>query len=139
MLTATGGVFIVGQQGTAAEQPPATHLPANFTYYQTDTNILQVVSGGVWQTIGGEGVALLLSDGSTTVVPVIEIDFSGLLKLTDAGGGVAQVTTDGPIVTVQAGVPAGPFQTPLVFDSTAVTGGLYGWDGSAYQKIGGPL
>ena len=39
-------------------------------------------------------------------------------------------------VTVQTMAPAGPFQTPLVFDSTASTGGLYAWDGSAYQQVG---
>lgn len=38
-------------------------------------------------------------------------------------------------VTMQVGVPAGPYQTPLVFDSTAVSGGLYAWDGAAYQKV----
>lgn len=38
-------------------------------------------------------------------------------------------------VTMQAHPPAGPYQTPLVHDSTANTGGLYAWDGAAYQKI----
>ena len=46
------------------------------------------------------------------------------------------------MVAVQAGAPD-PIDTyagtPLVFDSTAVTGGLYGWDGSQYQQVGGPL
>lgn len=40
------------------------------------------------------------------------------------------------IVTVQTGAPS-TYETQLVYDNTAVTGGLYGWDGSAYQKIGG--
>jgi hypothetical protein len=38
-------------------------------------------------------------------------------------------------VTMQAMPPVGPFQTPLVHDSTAVTGGLYVWDGAAYQQV----
>lgn len=42
-------------------------------------------------------------------------------------------------VTVQAGAPGADFEGPLVFDSTAVTGGLYAWDGAAYQKVGDPL
>lgn len=29
------------------------------------------------------------------------------------------------------------FTTPIYYDSTAVTGGLYAWDGSAYIQIGG--
>jgi hypothetical protein len=41
-------------------------------------------------------------------------------------------------VTVQDAPPT-TYLTPLVFDTTAVTGGLYAWDGSAYQQVGGPL
>lgn len=40
-----------------------------------------------------------------------------------------------PYVTVQTGVPT-TYQTPQVYDNTAVTGGLYAWDGAAYQKVG---
>lgn len=39
-------------------------------------------------------------------------------------------------VTVQTGVPSS-YGTPLVYDNTPTTGGLYGWDGTAYVKIGG--
>ena len=46
------------------------------------------------------------------------------------------VSASAVYVTVQTMAPAGPFQTPLVFDSTASTGGLYAWDGSAYQQVG---
>lgn len=44
-----------------------------------------------------------------------------------------------PYLTVQSGVPGADFVTPLVQDTTAVTGGAYAWDGSAYQKISGPV
>lgn len=44
-----------------------------------------------------------------------------------------------PYVTVQAGAPGADFNTPLIFDTTAVSGGLSAWDGSAYQQVGGPL
>lgn len=39
-------------------------------------------------------------------------------------------------VVVQTGAPT-TFTNPLVYDDTAVTGGLYAWTGSAYSKIGG--
>lgn len=39
-------------------------------------------------------------------------------------------------VTVQASPPGADYITPLVQDTTPVTGGTYAWDGSAYQKIG---
>jgi hypothetical protein len=28
------------------------------------------------------------------------------------------------------------YTNPLVYDNTAISGGLYGWDGAAYRKIG---
>lgn len=38
-------------------------------------------------------------------------------------------------VTVIHAAPT-TFVTPLMFDDTATTGGLYAWDGTAYQKVG---
>lgn len=37
---------------------------------------------------------------------------------------------------VQAGAPT-TLTSPFVYDNTAVTGGLYGWDGTAYVKVAG--
>lgn len=42
------------------------------------------------------------------------------------------------LLSTNAGAPS-TFTTPLVFDTTLVTGGLYGWDGSSYVQIGDPL
>src|SRR6266540_4306310 len=42
------------------------------------------------------------------------------------------------IITDVAAPPAG-YVTPLVFDHTAVTGGLYAWGGAAYVQVGGPI
>jgi hypothetical protein len=39
-------------------------------------------------------------------------------------------------VTDQASAPTTTFITPLVFDHTGSTGGLYAWTGAAYLKIG---
>lgn len=41
-----------------------------------------------------------------------------------------------PYVTVQAAAPT-TYLTPIVVDTTAVTGATYAWDGAAYQKIAG--
>lgn len=72
-----------------------------------------------------------------------QLGASGVLSLGDvtAQGGTLDGAALGPTipyVTVQSGPPS-TYQTPLVFDSTAVSGGLYAWDGSAYQQVGGPL
>jgi hypothetical protein len=41
-----------------------------------------------------------------------------------------------PYLLVQTGVPT-VLTSPLVYDNTAVTGGLYAWSGVAYVKIAG--
>ena len=38
-------------------------------------------------------------------------------------------------LTVQTGAPSTTWITPLVYDDTAVTGGLYSWTGTTYTKI----
>ncbi len=38
-------------------------------------------------------------------------------------------------LTVQTGAPTTTWISPLVYDDTAVTGGLYAWTGAAYTKI----
>ena len=48
---------------------------------------------------------------------------------------LAKMAANVPWAKVQTGVPT-VFSSPLVYDNTAVTGGLYGWTGSAYAKIG---
>lgn len=48
----------------------------------------------------------------------------------------ANLTAQLVYVTVQTGAPTN-YTTPLVYDNTPTTGGLYGWNGSAYEKIGG--
>jgi hypothetical protein len=81
------------------------------------------------------------------------IQFGNFLDVTDEGGGVIRVdacppasVADGSVtlaslstslawVKVQTGVPS-TYTNPLVYDNTAVSGGLYGWDGAAYRKIG---
>ena len=42
------------------------------------------------------------------------------------------------IITDVAAPPVA-YVTPLVFDHTAVTGGLYAWSGAAYVQVGGPI
>lgn len=44
----------------------------------------------------------------------------------------------GAFLTTGTGAPS-VYASPLYFDDTAVSGGLYAWDGSAYVQVGGPL
>ena len=58
-----------------------------------------------------------------------------------AGECLATVDTSNSVwttlCTVAAGAPPGTYGTPLYADSTALTGGLYFWDGGSYVQIGG--
>ena len=64
-------------------------------------------------------------------------NFGTHIKLNYASGMVdaASLGSTIPYVTVQDSPPT-TYQTPAVYDNTAVTGGLYLWDGSAYQQVG---
>lgn len=47
------------------------------------------------------------------------------------------LVTAGALITVQTGSPvAAAYLTPLIYDDTAVTGGLWAWGATAYVKIG---
>ena len=56
----------------------------------------------------------------------------------DAGGGIADVTITAPAastIRIAAGVPSGApsgTELPIVFDTSATTGGLYCWSGAAW-------
>lgn len=58
-----------------------------------------------------------------------------------ANAGTVNGNALGPAFTYVTDTDAAPttYVTPLVFDHTALTGGLYAWDGSAYVQVGGPL
>lgn len=77
-------------------------------------------------------VTILRSDGS-------EVRITGELNYSDSTNQPASAT-DASVVwlTVQASAPSPltTFITPLVFNSTASTGGLYSWTGTTYSKIG---
>lgn len=80
-------------------------------------------TGGVERLIG----TLKVRGGATGDVPTQAAD--GTL---DQG---AQLGHTLSYLTVAAAAPT-TYLTPIYYDSTAVTGGLYAWDGAAYQKIG---
>lgn len=66
------------------------------------------------------------------------IETEGGAVNSESGGfqtsGSVALTGSNAYVTVQSAPPTG-YQTPLVYDNTAVTGGLYAWDGAAYQQV----
>jgi hypothetical protein len=57
-----------------------------------------------------------------------------LVSLQDADTNLFR--SESSIITVAAAAPT-DFTTPLHYDSTAVSGGLYAWDGDSYVQIGG--
>lgn len=75
----------------------------------------------------------------TGAAPLASPTFTGTPAAPTAAVGVntTQLATTafvGKIVTTAAGAPS-VFVSPLYYDSTAVTGGLYAWTGSAYLKV----
>lgn len=73
----------------------------------------------------------------TKGIPTLKTDQAG--DLWNDGGFLRVLGTSGsvgPVVVVQTGAPT-DYLAPLVYDDTAVTGGLYAWNGSAYVKVGG--
>lgn len=75
----------------AANIPSATIWNSRFFFYATDTNTMYVSDGSTWQTVGTGSGVLEVTDGSTTVSPVSEIDFTSGATVTDGGSGIAQV------------------------------------------------
>lgn len=80
---------------------------------------------GAIATTAGAVVAANLGAGAVTTV-----------KVADGNVTLAKLAANLPYALVQTGAPT-TFTSPLVYDNTAVTGGLYGWTGAAYAKIGG--
>lgn len=106
----------------------------------------QVVGAGVTlqftdstdQPGAGEG-GLVVTDGSTEIDGATTLNFRApLVVLTDIDPMEAKIEFD-PSQVVWVSVVSTPptdFDAPLVYDNTPVTGGLYAWDGSAYQQVG---
>jgi hypothetical protein len=84
-------------------------------------------------SLGGYGSTLSITahDGMTLGGPSISL-----------GGLIVTGNNWLPLVKIIHSDPTaggGGFQAPLVFDDTAVTGGLYAWNEAGYLKVGGPL
>jgi hypothetical protein len=71
-------------------------LEAGEPGYETDTGKVKIGDGSTdWNSLGYVGgSSLAVTDGSTTVSPTTEIDFTGA-TVTDSGGGVAHVSIPG--------------------------------------------
>lgn len=102
-----------------------------------------VLTVGAADAAGGTGGSITLQAGDG--------DSDGSIVLNDVNGGSALVVDGTDVIidpagdltigdgylqlTVAAAVPT-TYTTPLHLDTTAVSGGLYAWDGSAYVKVG---
>ncbi len=71
------------------------------------------------------------SDALVTYLGANETAVNGLTA------GVASGSAATTYLTVRTGAPTTTFITPVVYDDTAVTGGLYVWAGAAYVKVAG--
>lgn len=144
--TTNGAVWIAGATGSADWFSVGGFAESSFGLpgVQLDADI-NTIWGIIDTVFGGPGLSVQTAAAAGTTSPPVNTSnntlddgntgaatFSGQVDAASLGPTI-------PYVTLQAGAPAGPYQTPLVFDTTAVTGGAYGWDGAAYQKIGGPL
>lgn len=133
-------IFAIGRTGAVTLSP-------------SDDVIAQIVNADAGQTeniaewqLDGTPLAWLEADGT----PGGTLDLTALQATSekDQASGYAGLDADTLLaanqlpleavawVTVQTGAPT-TFQTPLVYDNTAVTGGLYAWDSAAYSKVGG--
>lgn len=127
--TAGGNALIAGGDGWLANHPGG----------------YAVIAGGMLHT----GTAAPLFPASITVYgggdPFGAPDGAGRIEITTDGrdGAPGEVLTAdesglnywSALCTVQNSAPT-TYVTPLVFDNTASTGGLYVWAGSSYSKIG---
>lgn len=91
------------------------------------------------------GGVVLVTGGSATENGKVAIGTGGTLGVAPFHGTEGDLlTAQGDdfalwqaLVTVQGSSPVGGgYLTPLVFDSTGITGGLYAWTGADYSRIG---
>jgi hypothetical protein len=59
-------------------------------------------------------------------------------KILNANVTLPKLAGNLPYLFVQSEPPT-VLTSPIVLDDTAVTGGVYAWDGAAYQQVAGPL
>jgi hypothetical protein len=99
-----------------------------------------IIESGSADTAGnveltGPGSVLIDPDGQVAISPATALLLTPGTNLTIDPAGDLTIGDGYLQLTVAAAVPT-VYTTPLHYDSTAVTGGLYAWDGTAYQKVG---
>jgi hypothetical protein len=73
---------------------------------------------GVTEVLLGNGLTATAAGPDAVTIDVVDTDPTTLTTV------------------VHASPVGGGYVTPLMFDDTATTGGLYGWTGADYTKIG---
>lgn len=138
-----GVVLLADPDGnTVTVSPVGTTLTASGQFY---VFAYAAADGAGWfvqsasATSGFPDIAAVLAAGNEagTAEIIFEPDSPGD-PVIDAGGGTIDNFALGggtTIVTSQGDPPGADFITPLVYDDSAVTGGCYAWDGSAYVQI----
>jgi hypothetical protein len=89
-------------------------------------------------SVFGRSGAVTAATGDYTAAQVTNAADKASASVQTFTGGLNAASLGATIhyVTVQTGAPT-VYQTPLVYDDTAVSGGLYAWTGAAYSKVGG--
>lgn len=91
----------------------------------------------VVENAAGDPAYVYTDDSSTPHVFTGKVGVSSLLASGSIDGGALGPTI--PYVTVGTDDPGAGYVTPIVVNTTAVTGGSFAWDGSAYQRISAAL
>lgn len=125
----TNGGELLGDNGVASFGLTPTSFTISSDMGNTSIS-MDYIDGFLSAPQAGSAAYTADPEGGATVA----LDAGGL---DIANAGDVDGATLGPTfayVTVQAAPPT-TYLTPLVQDTTAVSGGVYAWDGSAYQKI----
>lgn len=106
--------------------PASVNTHGGALAFDDDGNVTATAAGYFSQPGAGHPAFSAFGDSGATVA----LDGDGLL--------LSNVVPDETIAYASTAAAAPTtFTTPIYYDSTAVSGGLYAWDGSAYIQIGG--
>ena len=132
VISGAGGRFLVCNRG----ETPTAHVVGDSATYTSPAPALGIPEGGpLTEDLDAGGFKVTGLGAPSDPADAARLEdlpaTPGLSDVTavDADPGATMFSKD-------SGAPGGTLTTFLYFDTTASTGGLYAWDGSAYQKVG---
>ena len=104
--------------------PPSTQfVPGSGT---VSGNAAETFTGAAGLRIPVTNVLIPVKRGANSTQPAPHLAGATVVSLYPVTSSIVTVVT----------APPSAYVGPLVFDTTATTGGLYAWTGSAYEKVG---